>query len=124
MAKKIQKIVIKVPKNVTRRASIRVKKAGKEDETDIVDLADSVDKSHALDVLAQTEGARVLVDSIISDIISSVNVLSNRYKILSHIELVSHCADLHSNLAIMLAITRAEKNHQSLKSQLEEALKT
>lgn len=116
---------IKVPKTITRRASARLKSLPAEKRTqELEDQADQLDKIHALSVMANTEGARVLVDSLTSDCISAINVLANQYKTLPDIELRSQCATLSASLALLLSITRSPMNKKALEEALAEALKT
>lgn len=123
-------VPIKIPKDITRRHSANIKKILKSDKItpEIADLADQADKTHALDVMAQTEGARVLVDTLVSDVITSISNLTSNYKRLPEMELRSICAEMSANLAIILAITRAKGNRKALednlKEILEDALKT
>lgn len=128
MPKPLKKAVApKVPKTITRRASGRIREAIKDPKLitpELEELADSLDKAHALDVMAQTEGARVLVDSLVSDIISTINSLANRYKTMSHTEMIAYCAELQANLGVLFAIRRAKPNRAALEESLAEALKT
>jgi hypothetical protein len=114
-----------MPKTITRRASSRLKALPPDKRTqELEDQADQLDKMHALDVMAQTEGARVLVDSLVSDCITAINALANRYKTMPEMEMRAYCAELSVNLALMLSITRSKMNRKALEEALAEALKT
>jgi len=90
---------------------------------EVEETADQLDKAHALDVLAQSEGGKVLVEALLSDAVSDISVITSRYKVLSHSELVTYCASLGATLLVMQSITRSKRNKDALKDQLEEMLK-
>lgn len=92
-------------------------------EEELGQKADELDKAHALSVLAQTEGGKLLVEALVSDVISDISTISSRYKVLSHAELMAYCAALNANLTVMLSITRSKRNKDALQEQLEEMLK-
>lgn len=76
----------------------------------------------ALEVMASSEGGKILVDNLTKDIVSSMDSLANGYRKLPHAELVALCADLDNKLSILRLITRAKKNKDLADIALKEAL--
>lgn len=80
------------------------------------------DKFLALNLLAQSDGGKVVVAALLRDITRSIESLSSEYKTASHFDLVRHCSDLNSRLSLYRALTRAEKNLIAVDKVIKEAL--
>jgi hypothetical protein len=81
-----------------------------------------VDKYAKLESLALSEGGVLLLDSLKSDILSSVDSLICGYKKLPHIELISIIAQLESKFGIYKILKRSNKNKKLAKEALEQIL--
>jgi acyl-CoA reductase-like NAD-dependent aldehyde dehydrogenase len=104
------------------KTAAKLKHDGREVDAELEALADDLDKSHALDALSVSEGGKILTEALITNVIDTIEVLSASYEKASHMELVSHCASLRFNLALLRSIKRAKKNKLALKEMLAEAL--
>jgi hypothetical protein len=82
------------------------------------------DKFLALDILAKTEGGKVITSSLLKDITSTIDNLASRYKDATHIELLRLCADLNAKLSLYRALTRAGKHKEMIDDIIAEALNT
>jgi len=80
-------------------------------------------KYTSLDTVANLEGGKILIDSLVQDITNTTSALAYGHKDKTHIELVSLCSGLAANLTLLKALTRAEKNKEGAKEALEAALK-
>lgn len=70
--------------------------------------------------LSQTEGGKLLFNTMLESIVQNVNKLCDNHANMSHIEFISTCADMKSARDIARAMSIAETN----KKFLEEELKT
>ena len=80
-----------------------------------------VDDFAALAAVAKTDGGKILVQTLMADVVGAVERLTN-YKGKTLDELISICADLNANLSLVRTLTRAEKNKKLAQEALEEAL--
>jgi hypothetical protein len=110
-----------------RKKNIKRIKSVLKDESkitpDLENLGDLVDKAHALSAIINTEGGQILIDDVVSDIINSINYLTNYYKTASQVEILTTCAFMKVNLDILHKVTRANKNYAALNETLKEAIK-
>lgn len=88
----------------------------------IVGIAEELDEKHALSALADTEGGKLLLNSLLVDIASIVGMLRTTYKDGSHIDVITLCARLDSTLSMYQALKRARANTEQLKEILADAL--
>lgn len=92
---------------------MKTENIGKEEiEKDIAKMA-------KLESLALSDGGKLLLESIKSDIGSSVDNLISGYKKLPHIELIAIIAKLEANYGMYKALNRASKNKKLAKEALE-----
>ena len=88
----------------------------------LVGIAEELDEKHALSVLAETEGGKLLIESLLKDIASTVTTLTVRYKDGTHTDLVALCAKLDGRLDMYHALTRAKTHRKELQQILNDAL--
>lgn len=89
----------------------------KEIEKDLKDIAE-------LASIGDSKGGKILVDNIVTDVIGTVNKLSETCGTLTQQEFVAYCSLMKANLDLLRAITRAKSNKEYLEALLEEALKS
>ena len=77
----------------------------------------------ALNLLAETDGGKIVIASLLKDITMSVERLASDYRTATHFELVRHCSDLNSRLSLYRALTRAEENLKDIDAIIAESLK-
>lgn len=104
------------------RTANKIKKEGKIITPEIESIAEDVDKYHDLAVMAESAGGKIVRANLVKDIISSVDFIANKFKKLSHIELITECAELKSSLDLLRVMTRAKKNELDAQNALKDAL--
>jgi hypothetical protein len=88
----------------------------------VKDIANDLDKVAALSALADTEGGKVLIKSLMQDIMSDVDRISNGYKILTTQEFIGIGASLKTNIDMVRVLSRAKENKNFLEELLEKEL--
>lgn len=78
-----------------------------------------LDKYHDLKALADHPGGKILVESLLSDVVAKVDTLAGNYREFTHIEIIAHLASLNEKLTLLRALTRAENNHKELSEALQ-----
>lgn len=89
---------------------------------DIKDMTEDLGKVSAITAIQNSEGGQILVRSLITDVVSSVDTLSLKYATLSLQEFIALCADMKSKLDLLRVITRAKKNKKGLEGLIAETL--
>jgi hypothetical protein len=98
-------------------------KAGRPDVgEEVLALADELDEKHALAAVADSDGGKLLLNTLLIEVRDVVDKLVGTYKAGTHTDLVVLCARLDSNLAIYRALKRAPKNKKILDEALKDAL--
>lgn len=77
----------------------------------------------SLNSLYNTDGGKILVDSLIKDVTDSVEYLSNQYRGMDVHEFQSKCAELNAKLTLARTLTRAKRNETVVDEAIEETLK-
>ena len=90
---------------------------------EVNDMLEDLDKLADLDVTARSKGGKVLLQSLVSDIVSSMDTLCVKYPTLTMQEFVALCADMNSKVDLARVLSRAEKNKKALEGMIEETLK-
>lgn len=90
---------------------------------DVKLMADNLDELSAISALADTEGGKLLVKTLMADVLSALDTLSVKYKELTVQEFIGLSASLKTNLDMIRVLKRAKKNTDELMGMLEEALK-
>jgi hypothetical protein len=83
---------------------------------------DDLDVYHALKTVAESDGGKILIDNLTTDVVRTIGVLEGQYKTLTHIELIAHCALLAERLSLLRTLTRAKTNLEDLKKLLKDTL--
>jgi hypothetical protein len=90
---------------------------------DILQLAEQADVVHSLKALHDTDGGKQLVKLLIEDALGCVHRLSGGYHTMSHIEMVSLCAQLDTKLATAKLLIDSKQVKEVLDAELEEAMR-
>jgi hypothetical protein len=90
---------------------------------DIVQLAEQADVVHNIKALHDTEGGKQLVKLLIEDALACVYRLSGGYRAMSHIELISLCAQLDTKLSTAKLLIDSKEVKEVLDAELEEAMR-
>ena len=85
-------------------------------------IASDLDKASSLSAVSDTEGGKLLLASLVSDIVGIVDGLSMKYSTLTMQEFVSLCAEMKSKTDLARAISRSKKNKAYLVELLDDAL--
>lgn len=80
------------------------------------------DKFLALHLLADSDGGKIITQSLLSDVAAIVERLTVDYKTAPHFDLVRLCSDLNSKLSLYRALTRSENKLKQVEEIIKEAL--
>lgn len=86
-------------------------------------VADELDVLASLDVLADSEGGKILVKNLTKDIVTTVELLAAKFKTATHVELIAYCAAMKEKLDVLRSLTRSKRNKKFKREELEELLK-
>lgn len=90
---------------------------------EVTDMMQDLGKISSIKVLADSEGGKILVGSLVTDIVGTVDTLCARYQKLTLQEFVALSADMKSKIDLVRVITRAPKNKKSLEGLIEDTIK-
>lgn len=94
----------------------------KELPLEVEEMQKDLKKFSSLEAVSLSEGGKILIESLIVDIVNSVDTLGNRYGDMSIQQFVSICAEMKSKLDLVRVLTRAKKNKLDLKDLIAETL--
>lgn len=89
---------------------------------EVNDMMDDLSKISAVKAMADSEGGQIIVQSLVSDVISAMDTLCVKYSSMSLQEFISLCADMKSKIDLARVITRSNKNKKALENMIEETL--
>lgn len=89
---------------------------------DLMALTDDLDKITAIGVVSKTEGGKILVEGLLTDIVSSVDTIANKHSTLTANEFITIGASIKTKLDLVRVMTKADKNKEELTEMLKEAL--
>ena len=75
-----------------------------------------------ISVISDTEGGKVLLKSLLSDIAGGVSTLCNKNSTMTLQEFISVCALMKANVDLYCALGKAKQNKEYLETLLAEAL--
>ena len=73
-----------------------------------------------LKALYDTDGGKLLVDTLMAQVVNMINQLSSGYKHMTLEEFISTSADLSTKLNMVRSLTKAKKNQEVLEELLKE----
>ena len=85
-------------------------------------LADDLDEITAIAVVENSEGGKLIVKGLMSDLVRSVDTIAMKYDSLSHIEFAALGASIKTKLDTVRVIKRSPTAKKEIKEMLEEAL--
>lgn len=83
-------------------------------------LLDERDEKLALQILADSDGGKVIVKTLKEDIAGRVTQLATMYRDAEHVDLLRVCAALSSSLSLYQALTRAESHVKQIDEIIDE----
>ena len=86
---------------------------------DRTEIEKDLKKYSALDGLAISEGGKILIETLKTDVISTINELRFKSRELSHIELMGLCIKLNEKLNIISVLNNAEENKALTKEEYD-----
>ena len=81
-----------------------------------------IKKYSSLEALQNTDGGKLLMTALKTDIGSCLDEISTKYKTASHAELLAVCAKFAANLALFRSIFRSSKNKKLALEELNAIL--
>lgn len=84
------------------------------------DITEDIKKYQSLEAVGKSEGGKILLSDMKSDIIATVDQLAVGYKELTHIELISLCAGLSEKLTMIRTLKNAKARKEMVMEILEE----
>lgn len=91
-------------------------------EEEIKEIQKDLIHASEIDVMAHTKGGQVVLDSLLKDIINSIDSMLTQRSELSHEKYISIACDIKSKLDVIKLFKRSEYNKQFLQDTLEKAL--
>ncbi len=90
---------------------------------ELEDLSKQADTAAALESVAVSSGGKIIQASLVKDIVACVERLGAGFKTMSLAEFISTCADMKSKTDLLRTLSRAGRNKDFLRQELEDALK-
>lgn len=90
--------------------------------TELEEVSDDLGKKIALHALYQSEGGQLLVQGLIEDIISAVELFSQGADTLSHPEMILLAAKIRERLDLVSVLTSSKANMEVYQDLLAEAI--
>lgn len=88
------------------------------------EIKKDVEKYKSLEVLADSDGGKILIETLNKDVINTVDWLASNFTEVNHTELIARCAVLKSSLATLRTLKNSKKNVELAEDALKEALST
>ncbi len=86
------------------------------------EIEETLGNLKAINIAMDSEGGDLLQKTYRKDVLMSMDKLAYNFSTLTHIELVSECAKLHSKLEILRTIKNSKKNEIIAENDLKEIL--
>lgn len=94
----------------------------KEEKEKVDDLNEDIKKVAPLDTLARSAGGKILVEGLVSDIISKIDSLAANYDTWTMQQFVANAASIKEKLDLARAIKRAKDTRTFLEEELQNTL--
>lgn len=88
------------------------------------DLLEDLGKYKALDSLRDTEGGKLVIETLRKSIVSEVSVLVSGYKEMPEQEMRARLAKISAYVPLVQSLLRAKVNKEGLEEELKESLIT
>lgn len=99
-----------------------VKELSPDEKEKVADLENDIKKVTPLDVLARSTGGKILVDGLLSDIVSNIDSFCSGYRTLTLPEFIALAASTKEKLDLARAIRRSKDTKEFLEKELKETL--
>lgn len=97
---------------------------GLENDENLQEMVEDSERLHALKVVLDQEGGRMLVEALLADAMGSVNRLTSGFKDMSHTEMISECALLRTNLSLVQTLSGASAQEKEIDEIIKEAMRS
>lgn len=94
-----------------------------EENPEVKSMMEDLGTITAISAVGLSEGGKILVSSLVKDVVGIVDILCSQYHKLTQNEFISYCADMNSKLDLVRAITRSQRNKQDLESIIADTIK-
>lgn len=74
------------------------------------EITDDIKRYKAIETMFKSNGGRIILKDIKSDVISTIDQLSTKYGELTHIEMIALCAGLNEKLTMMKLMKNTKEN--------------
>lgn len=98
-----------------------MEKNNKQEEKKLIQ--EEIAQFKAIETIADMEGGKIISKGLRQELATTIDIIANSYRELSHIELISLCAAMSSNLKMIRLMKRAKKNKDILLEELETSFK-
>ena len=88
----------------------------------VEEVSEDIAKYKSISSLCNLDGGKILIDSLESDVRSSIENIISGYKKLNHIEIIALVAKLEANLNLLKVLTRADKNLEFAQEEYKKML--
>ena len=95
----------------------------KKNDEQLQEIEKDIKKYAKIAEIGTTEGGEQLIQRLGIDIVGAIDILTAKYKTLTHIELIAIISKLDVIIDIYRDLTRAEKNKVKEKKKYQERLK-
>ncbi len=95
-------------------------KEEKQDKTDLIKA--ELSRVSSISALENMEGGQILIKKIMSDVVSVVDTLRLKYRVLTMQDFTSLCAEMDSKLDLVKTIKKSTKSKKQAQEDLKLAL--
>lgn len=84
------------------------------------EITDDIKRYKAIETMFKSNGGRIILKDIKSDVVSAIDQLSTKYGEFTHIEMIALCAGLSEKLTMMRIMKNAKENKAMAIEALED----
>ncbi len=92
------------------------------DKADKKEIRNDLRKVSAIYALSTSEGGMILLDSLLADIVSSIDTIAGSYEHMSHVQLIAASARLKERLDLFKVMKKSKANREIIEQALKNAL--
>jgi len=85
-------------------------------------IADDLEKASAISIVFESEGGKMLISGLITDVTNSLETMISACKTLTMQEFVAYCCDIKSKIDLIKALKRSKENKDFLANLLKEEM--
>lgn len=83
------------------------------------EMQDELEKFTAIDILSESDGGKVLIESLTKDVVACIETICSSFQTSSHIELVATSAKLKERINLLQVLKRAKKNKEFISDEIK-----